>query len=66
MACPRPGCHIHIGEGAWNDDSGFLRRMTDGREGWILVCLDLHVGWTGTDNAALSAIAPHMLGIVTP
>src|SRR5690606_8629169 len=35
---PLPVDHvIRIGKGAWRDDSGFLRRMINAREGWILV-----------------------------
>jgi 2-polyprenyl-6-methoxyphenol hydroxylase-like FAD-dependent oxidoreductase len=60
-ALPAPSV-IRIGRDGFDEPSGLLRSLLDGRNGWILVRPDLHVAWArrttgGWDEAVRHALA---------
>jgi 2-polyprenyl-6-methoxyphenol hydroxylase-like FAD-dependent oxidoreductase len=52
---------IRIGYGGHAEPAGLLRRLLDGRDGWILVRPDLHVAWARHSLDGLEASLRHAL-----
>jgi 2-polyprenyl-6-methoxyphenol hydroxylase-like FAD-dependent oxidoreductase len=54
---------LRIGRGGYLDRTGLLRRLLDGRDGWILVRPDGAVAWARTRDAGLAAAVRRSLGL---
>jgi hypothetical protein len=53
---------LRIGQGAYQDRSGRLRRLLSGTDGWILVRPDAHIAWARDNLKGIGDAVRHALG----